>query len=254
MNDSTSLETIAPELERILNEVKRLAERCDKRLIKLSEFLDLMNGLVDGITRVVPPGSDTYRVFERDWGQRTPVTSKSLDAYLNPKDCVQFHQLTRVLQAMIETIAPDFLKNKVRDEYYLHAGDEYFAKKIMWTLLRRAAKSLAIVDEYLDESVFPYIDSLPQIVSISLLTGRKKPMFGSLLLSLQKRQSNVNAKENTECHDRFVIIDSAEIWHVGASLNALGVKASRISLIKDETERSKFLSDFQRWWANGQAF
>jgi hypothetical protein len=87
---------------------------------------------------------------------------------------------------------------------------------------------------------------------VKLLTGIKKPILPRLLRTLQAQGAMVEARENTQCHDRFVVLDSQEVWHLGAFINGIGKKAFMISRVNDAEERSRFLADFQQWWAQGQ--
>ena len=108
------------------------------------------------------------------------------------------------------------------------------------------------MDEYLDDTVFDYIESLNPGILVKLLTGINKPIFPRLLRTLQAQGTKVEARANTQCHDRFVVLDSQEVWHLGASINGIGKKAFMISRVKDAEELSNLLGDFQQWWAHGQ--
>ena len=46
---------------------------------------------------------------------------------------------------------------------------------------------------------------------------------------------NMNAKAFTSSHDRFLIIDEVEIYHIGASLKDLGKKWFAFSLLEVES-------------------
>ena len=48
-----------------------------------------------------------------------------------------------------------------------------------------------------------------------------------LQLDLQKHKANIprlSIHTYKKCHDRFLIIDGADVWHIGASLKDLGKK------------------------------
>jgi hypothetical protein len=54
-----------------------------------------------------------------------------------------------------------------------------------------------------------------------------------------------------DTHDRFVILDDAVVWHLGASINGLGKKAFMMQLVRDASESAKVRSEFAAWWALG---
>ena len=127
----------------------------------------------------------------------------------------------------------------------------YLAKKLLLKTMKRAKKSLAVVDPYLDEEIFDYIESLDISIDICLITGTPKPMFRQLYNALKTKRSNIEAKEYHLCHDRFLVLNGFEVWHLGASINGAGKKAFMISKVVDSDERNRLLSDFNAWWSNG---
>jgi hypothetical protein len=123
--------------------------------------------------------------------------------------------------------------------------------RLVLDILKGAKKSAAIVDEYLDDTVFDYIDALDPAIRLQLVTGSKKPIFPRLLHALQGTRPGVEAREASDCHDRFLIVDSVDAWHIGASLNGFGKKAFMINKVTDAGERVRLLADFATWWGGG---
>jgi hypothetical protein len=117
--------------------------------------------------------------------------------------------------------------------------------------MKRAAKELVIVDPYLDDTVFDYIESLDSNIVIRMLTESKKAVFPKLLKAFVLKRSNVEARECSACHDRFLIIDQNEIWHLGASINHAGKKAFMIIKVSEQMEKDDFLKNYQSWWGCG---
>lgn len=52
-------------------------------------------------------------------------------------------------------------------------------------------------------------------------------------------------------HDRFVVLDNKEVWHLEVSINGFGKDAFMINKAVDEEQRKRFLLDFSNWWSNG---
>lgn len=108
------------------------------------------------------------------------------------------------------------------------------------------------MDKYLDELVFDYIESLDLAISVRLLTANKKPIFKPLFKSLKDQRQNLEAKTFLGCHDRFIVVDENQVWHLGASFNGFGKEAFMFNNVVDEVERSRFLADLTEWWKNGE--
>ena len=79
-------------------------------------------------------------------------------------------------------------------------------------------------------------------------------MFPKLYVEYRNTNRNVEAKENEHCHDRFIVIDNNETWHLGASINHAGKKAFMVNKVNNEEEKSRFLKDLSSWWEYGKPF
>ena len=91
-------------------------------------------------------------------------------------------------------------------------------------LIRKAQKSIIIIDNYIDESVLLQLSKRNVEVKATIYTGKISPQ---LLLDLDKHNKQyppIEIKLFTNSHDRFIIIDRTELYHIGASLKDLGKK------------------------------
>ena len=90
-------------------------------------------------------------------------------------------------------------------------------------LLKLAITEIILIDNYIDETVFTLFSKYPNI-KIKIYTAN---MTKQLKLDFQKYQiqyQNIELFEFKNSHDRFLIIDKKEIYHIGASLKDLGKK------------------------------
>ena len=81
-----------------------------------------------------------------------------------------------------------------------------------------------MIDNYVDENTLIHLAKKAKDVKVLLLT---KSISSTLKLDLQKandQYGNFQAKPFTQSHDRFLIIDGQEVYHLGASLKDLGKK------------------------------
>ena len=90
--------------------------------------------------------------------------------------------------------------------------------------MRRARKSLIVVDNYVDDSVLTLLSKRKNGVSATIYT---KTISRQLALDLKKYNQQyppIFIEVFKDTHDRFLIIDRTEIYHIGASLKDLGKK------------------------------
>ena len=109
-------------------------------------------------------------------------------------------------------------------EGVFHNGQIFDAYKFATDLIKSAKKSLVLIDNYVDESVLMMLSKRETGVSAKIYTSH----FGAALqLDLQRHNTQyppIEMVHHTTAHDRFLIIDDAEVYHIGASLKDLGKK------------------------------
>ena len=103
-------------------------------------------------------------------------------------------------------------------------GQVYDAYRFAAELIRKAKKSLVLIDNYVDDSVLTLLSKRSCAVSCTIYT---KAISKQLALDMEKHNQQyppVDIKSFKGAHDRFLIIDGTEIYHIGASLKDLGKK------------------------------
>ena len=109
-------------------------------------------------------------------------------------------------------------------EGVFYDGQIFDAYKFVSDLIRTAKESLLLIDNYVDESVLMMLGKRGKGVSATICTQR---LSRQLQLDLAKYDAQYPPIEVRVCkniHDRFLIIDNAEVYHIGASLKDLGKK------------------------------
>ncbi len=107
-------------------------------------------------------------------------------------------------------------------EGIFYDGQLFDAYKFAIDLIRSAKKSILLIDNYVDESVLLMLSKRNIGVKADIYT---RTVSHQLQLDLQKHDSQyppIGIHTCKKCHDRFLIIDGAEVWHIGASLKDLG--------------------------------
>lgn len=118
-------------------------------------------------------------------------------------------------------------------EGIFYDGQIFDAYKFATDLIKSAKTSLVLIDNYVDESVLLMLSKRNPGVSATVYTQRITPQ---LQLDLDKHNDQyppINMRTYRNGHDRFLIIDDREVYHIGASLKDLGKKIfafSRLSI------------------------
>lgn len=117
-------------------------------------------------------------------------------------------------------------------EGIFYDGQIFDAYKFATDLIKTARKSLLLIDNYVDESVLLMLSKRNLGVSATIYTQKITPQ---LQLDLDKHNDQyppINIRTYRNSHDRFLIVDDKEVYHIGASLKDLGKKMFAFSKLE----------------------
>ena len=103
-------------------------------------------------------------------------------------------------------------------------GQIFDAYKFATDLIKSAKCSLVLIDNYVDESVLLMLSKRNSGISATIYTHK---INAQLQLDLNKHNEQyppIEVRTYKSSHDRFLIIDNTEVYHIGASLKDLGKK------------------------------
>jgi hypothetical protein len=103
-------------------------------------------------------------------------------------------------------------------------GQVFDAYELASRIIRSATESIVLIDNYIDETTLIHLSKKKKSVSVLLLT---KSISNQLKLDVQKankQYGGFDLRIFTQSHDRFLILDNTEVYHLGASLKDLGKK------------------------------
>jgi hypothetical protein len=239
-------------LSQKIDVLTNLEQRCTKGILPDDECMKSVSQITIDISDTLPADSAVFHM-QKKFVRDTMWWSRSKNGYAGDGDLKNIMKVKSHIEALIHELQPSFINSKLDEEqFYFSNGQKFEARKKVFELMKRASKNLAIIDGYLDESIFDYINSLENTIDIKLLTGAKKPIFPKLFTPFKENRPNTEARECVDCHDRFLIIDNNEIWQLGGSINRIGESGTMINKVEAMSGQYKKLStDFEIWWKKG---
>ncbi len=115
-------------------------------------------------------------------------------------------------------------------------GQIFDAYVFVSDIIKKAQSEIILIDNYIDETVLLQLSKRNPEVKATIYTGKISP---KLLLDLEKHNKQyplIEIKQFAYSHDRFIIIDRKELYHLGASLKDLGKKWFAFSRMDTLTE------------------
>lgn len=149
---------------------------------------------------------------------------EQIDTRLQQHD-KQIEYLTDKVDFFVRTSLPPV-------EGIFHDGQLFDAYTFATNLIRSARKSILLIDNYVDESVLLMLSKRNDGVKADIHTQAISRQFQ---LDLQKHNSQyppIEVHVYKQVHDRFLIIDGTDVYHIGASLKDLGKKLFAFSKLE----------------------
>lgn len=103
-------------------------------------------------------------------------------------------------------------------------GQIFDAYQLASKIIRAATKSIVLIDNYIDETTLVHLSKKGENVKVLLLTKSTGKQLELDVEKANQQYGNFTLKHFTKSHDRFLIIDCVDVYHLGASLKDLGKK------------------------------
>ena len=110
-------------------------------------------------------------------------------------------------------------------------GQIYAAYSLIVDIIKKAKKKILIINNYIDDSILKMLVKKNKNVAVSILTSEKYNIQNIDIKKFNKEYSTLKVAKTDKFHDRFMIIDNKEMYHLGASIKDLGKKCFAINKI-----------------------
>ncbi len=110
-------------------------------------------------------------------------------------------------------------------------GQVFDAYVFISKIIRSAQKTIILIDNYIDESTLIHLSKKKKDVKVILLSKNKSKVLDLDVKKANEQYHNFEFISFDKSHDRFLIIDGIEVYHLGASLKDLGKKWFAFSIL-----------------------
>ena len=117
-------------------------------------------------------------------------------------------------------------KQKINTIFF--EGQIFDAYTLLLDLFETAKKEIIIIDNYASKELLKILKNIDKRILII-----SKNIDDLLIKKYNCEYSNIEFKNLDIFHDRFLILDKKNVYHIGASLKDAGKKCFGISLIED---------------------
>jgi hypothetical protein len=139
------------------------------------------------------------------------------------------------LQNRVEAIEKRVYEQEFKIEQLLHTnlpvqqgiffdGQLFDAYVFVSDIIKSAKKSIVLIDNYVDETVLLLLSKRNANVKATIYTEKITPQFQLDIKKHNAQYEPVGVEIEKKSHDRFLIIDENQVYHIGASIKDLGKK------------------------------
>lgn len=125
------------------------------------------------------------------------------------------------VQLLLETMEKQALKPK---QGVFYNGQVFDAWVFISDLVKSANKSLILIDNYVNETVLSLFAKKKKNVAVDIYTKNISRALNEDAQKFNAQYAGLTLHKFDASHDRFLMIDKSDVYHIGASLKDLGKK------------------------------
>lgn len=103
-------------------------------------------------------------------------------------------------------------------------GQVFDAYELATKIIRSAKKSIVLIDNYVDDTVLTHLSKKEKGIKVLMLTKNPTKQLSLDVQKANEQYGNFQLKSFSKSHDRFLIVDNEDVYHIEASLKDLGKK------------------------------
>lgn len=136
------------------------------------------------------------------------------------------------------------LEKNIKQKIFFQ-GQIYDAYSLIIDIIKRANQKILIIDNYIDDSILKMLSKKKSNVQATILSSSKGKINEVDIQKFNEEYPKLIVEKTSKFHDRFIVIDNEELYHLGASIKDLGNKCFGINKIEDKEYIRKITSEYK---------
>lgn len=159
-----------------------------------------------------------------------------------------FERLTNIEYKLLEhdkkfdVLFNELQKDNSFKQKVFFRGQIWDSYSLIVDIIKKANNKITIIDNYVDDSILKMLSKKKTNVEVVILTSEKSNILKLDIQKFNKEYPVLKVAKTNNFHDRFIIIDNKELYHLGASIKDLGKRCFGINKIQDENIIEKLIN------------
>src|SRR5574344_415962 len=169
-------------------------------------------------------------------GYAVNLSQKEMEGSVNdrlPKQDSKINEIRGKVSALNKRV--DFLVKTSRPvkQGVFFQGQIFDAYAFFERIIQKAQTHIILIDGYVDLSILERFATKKAGVSVDIYTGARAKISELDVQKFNAQYAMLPLHRTDKMHDRFLIIDVAELYHIGASLKDLGTRCFAFEKMDD---------------------
>lgn len=143
------------------------------------------------------------------------------------------------IRKSIDVMNENFITEKDFKNFVIYKGQKFEADAAYIDIYQQAAKSIYVVDDYMNTKTLQLLSQKQSGVEVILFTenghGKKGFLRSAVVNDFINQYPTLRIKPNPDCHDRWIVLDyelpTEAVYHCGASSKDAGKKLCAINKV-----------------------
>lgn len=122
----------------------------------------------------------------------------------------------------------------IEKEKIFFDGEIFDAKSFISKLITKAKNSIVLIDAYADIKALEFFKCKKNGVSLTIYHSSKSKLSNQDIIDFNAQYGLCTTFVIDKFHDRFLVIDEKDLYHLGASLNYAGKRVFALTKMEDE--------------------
>jgi len=132
------------------------------------------------------------------------------------------------------------------------AGQYYDAIRWISDIISDVERKIVIVDRYFLDKTLDLLSAKKPTVKVEILTEEIKPALKVKAVEFNRQYGQLEIRKSSAFHDRFIIVDDKDFYHLGASIEHLGHRGFMFSRIEEPVIIRSFSEELAQEWKNAK--
>ena len=129
----------------------------------------------------------------------------------------------------LDTVFDALDRSKLLPCGILPANSEYDSIRMVSRLIAQAKSELLIIDPYADVTLLDILSEKASGVTVRLICKDRGKPTRSEIEKFNRQYKGLTVEHSDDFHDRYILIDNAELHNLGSSINYLGCRVTNYS-------------------------